>query len=171
MGKLLLLFVIVPAIELALLIQVGIHLGTWPTLALIVFTGIVGAYLARMQGLAVLTRAQEQMSRGELPAGSLVDGVMILVAGALLMTPGILTDAVGFSLLVPALRNRIKEVVLTRFRKAVEENRVHMHVSGMGFDSYQGPIVDVQPERPERPEGFEPDRFPPVPDPPKYKVH
>ena len=172
MGKLLLLFIVVPALELALIIQVGIHLGTWPTLALIVFTGIVGAYLARLQGLSVLTRAQEQMSRGELPAGSLVDGVMILVAGALLMTPGILTDAVGFSLLVPALRNRIKEVVLLRFRKAVEENRVHVHVSGMGFDSetdsIHGPIVDVQPETPE---GFEPDRFPPASDPPKYKVH
>ena len=170
MGKLLLLFIIVPALELALIIQLGIYLGTWPTLALIVFTGIVGAYLARLQGLSVLTRAQEQMSRGELPAGSLVDGVMILVAGALLMTPGILTDVVGFSLLVPAFRSRIKEVVLTRFQKAVEENRVQVHVSGMGFgtESVQGPIVDVQPERPE---GFEPDRFPPVSDPPKYKVH
>ena len=89
MGKLLLLFIIVPAVELGLLIQVGIYLGTWPTLALIVFTGIVGAYLARRQGLSVLTTcAQEQMDRGELPASSLADGVMILVAGALLMATG-----------------------------------------------------------------------------------
>ena len=71
MGKLLLLFIIVPAVELGLLIQVGIYLGTWPTLGLIVATGIVGAYLARLQGLSVLTRAQEQMNKGELPAGSL----------------------------------------------------------------------------------------------------
>ncbi len=161
------LFIIVPAMELGLLIQVGIYLGTWPTLALIVFTGIVGAYLARLQGLTVLTRAQEQMSRGELPAGSLADGVMILVAGALLMTPGILTDALGFSLLVPAIRNRIKDGVLTRLRKAAEENRVHVHVSDMGFDVDPGPIVDVQPE------SFQPDRFPPErnPHPPKYRVH
>ncbi len=76
MGKLLLLFVIVPAAELALLIQAGIYLGTWPTLALIVFTGIVGAYLARRQGLSVLTRAQKQMARGDVPAGSLADGVL-----------------------------------------------------------------------------------------------
>ena len=167
MGKLLLLFIIVPAVELGLLIQVGNLLGVWPTLALIVFTGIVGAYLARLQGLSVLMRAQEQMNRGELPAGSLADGVMILVAAALLMTPGILTDAVGISLLVPAFRNRIKDVVLARFQKAVEENRVQVHVSGMGFDSDEGPIVDVQPE------SFEPDRFPPEPDPQpsKYKVH
>jgi UPF0716 protein FxsA len=165
MGMLLLLFIIVPAIELGVLIQVGTVLGTWPTLALIVFTGILGAYLARLQGLSVLSRAQQQMSRGELPAGSLADGVMILVAAALLMTPGILTDAFGFSLLVPALRNRIKAIVLARFRKAVDENRVHVHVSGMGFDSDSGPIVDVQPE------SFEPERFPPEPEPPKYKVH
>ena len=167
MGKLLLLFIIVPAVELGLLIQVGNLLGVWPTLALIVFTGVVGAYLARLQGLSVLTRAQAQMNRGELPAGSLADGVMIVVAGALLMTPGILTDAFGFSLLVPAFRNRIKDVVLTRFQKAIEENRVHVRVSGMGFDVDPGPIVDVQPE------SFEPDRFPPDPDPhpPKYKVH
>lgn len=161
------LFIIVPAVELGLLIQVGNLLGLWPTLALIVFTGIVGAYLARLQGLSVLTRAQEQINRGELPAGSLVDGVMIVVAGALLMTPGILTDAFGFSLLVPAFRNRIKDVVLARFRRAVEENRVQVRVSRMGFDVDPGPIVDVEAE------SFEPDRFPPEPDPrpPKYKVH
>lgn len=159
------LFIIVPAVELGLLIQVGMVLGTWPTLGLIVFTGIVGASLARLQGLSVLSRAQEQMSRGELPAGSLADGVMILVAGALLMTPGILTDAFGFSLLVPALRNRIKTVVLAHFRKAVDENRVQVHLSGLGFDADSGPVVDIQPER------FESERFPPDPEPPKYKVH
>ena len=158
MGKLLLLFIIVPAVELGLLIQVGIYLGTWPTLALIVFTGIVGAYLARRQGLSVLTCAQEQMDRGEHPAGSLADGVMILVAGALLMAPGILTDAFGFSLLVPSFRNLIKDILLACFRRAVEENRVHVHVSGMGFDADSGSVVDI------RPESFEPD-------PPKYKVH
>ena len=182
MGRLLLLFIVVPAVELGLLIQVGIYLGTWPTLALIVFTGILGAYLARLQGLSVLRRAQEQMARGELPAGSLADGVMILVAGALLMTPGILTDAVGFSLLVPSFRNRIKAVVLARYRKAVEDNRVRVHVSGFRFDAgaageEAGPIVDVQPE------SIEPDSFSRGsrgsrgsrdsrdPDPPKYKVH
>ncbi len=159
------LFIIVPAVELGLLIQVGTVLGTWPTVALIVFTGILGAYLARLQGLSVLGRAQQQMSRGELPAGSLADGVMILVASALLVTPGILTDALGFSLLVPALRNRIKSVVLERFRKAVQENRVQVHVSGMGFDDDYWPVVDVQPER------FDTDRFQTEPDPPKYKVH
>ena len=168
MSKLFLLFIIVPAIELGLLIQMGVYLGTWPTLALIVFTGVLGAYLARLQGLSVLTRAQEQMSAGELPAGSLADGVMILLAGALLMTPGILTDALGFLLLVPAFRGRVKAIALKRFRNAVDEHRLHVHVSGMGIDMddfEEGPVVDVQPE------AFEPDRLPLDPEPPKYKVH
>lgn len=173
MAKLLLLFIVVPAVELAILIQVGKALGTIPTLALIVFTGILGAYLARLQGLSVLSRAQVQMNRGELPAGSLADGVMILVAGALLMTPGILTDAFGFALLVPAFRNAIKSFLLARFRKAVEENRVRVHVSGIDFGAGSDPIVDIQPE------SYDPDRFPRDPDhepdrrpdPPKYKVH
>ena len=87
----------------------------------------------------------DKMDRGELPASSLADGVMILVAGALLMAPGILTDAFGFSLLVPGFRNLIKDILLACFRRAVEENRVHVHVSGMGFDADSGPVVDIRP--------------------------
>jgi UPF0716 protein FxsA len=135
MGRLLLLFIVVPAIELALLIELGARLGTLPTLGIIAVTGVIGAYLARLQGLSVIQQAREQMRRGELPAGSLADGVMILVAGALLMTPGILTDAVGFSLLVPALRRRVKAYARERFRKAVQENRIQVHVAEYGFHS------------------------------------
>ena len=125
-------------------------------------TGVVGASLARRQGLAVVGRAQDQMARGELPAGSLADGVMILVAGALLITPGILTDAFGFLLLVPMFRDAVKSVVMNWLRKAIEENRVHVNVAGMGFPGESGPVIDVPPEP------FEPDEPPP---PPKYKVH
>ena len=159
---LLLLFILVPAIELALLLEVGSHLGTLPTLGLIAATGVVGASLARRQGLAVLGRAQDQMARGELPAGSLADGVMILVAGAFLITPGILTDAFGFLLLVPVFREVVRSVAMNRLRKAIEENRVHVDVAGMGFPSEAGPVIDV-PQEP-----FEPREPPP---PPKYKVH
>jgi UPF0716 protein FxsA len=158
---LLLLFILVPAIELALLLEVGSHLGTLPTLGLIAVTGVVGASLARRQGLAVLGRAQDQMARGDLPAGSLADGVMILVAGALLITPGILTDAFGFLLLVPVFREAVKTVAMNRLRKAIDENRVHVDVAGTGFPSEAGPVIDVPPEP------FEPG----TPPPPKYKVH
>lgn len=134
MGRLLLLFILVPAVELALLIEVGKWLGTLPTLGIIALTGVVGAYLARLQGLSTLHRAREGMRRGEFPAGYLADGVMILVAGALLMTPGILTDGLGFLLLLPAFRRGVKTFLKERFRRAVEENRIHVHVAGPGFD-------------------------------------
>lgn len=143
MGKLLLLFLLVPAVELAILIELGRYIGTIPTLAIIVLTGTLGATLARREGLSVLRSAQEKMGRGELPAGSVADGVMILIAAALLITPGILTDALGFLLLVPGFRNLVKEFLLRRFRRAVEENRVRVHVSGFGFGgeaNAEGPL-------------------------------
>lgn len=164
MGRLLLLFIVVPALELFLLLQLGAYVGPLPTFALIVLTGMVGAYLARRQGLSVLGTAQAQMRAGELPAGSLADGVMIVIAGALLMTPGILTDGVGFLLLVPRFRAFVKGQLQSRFRKAVDENRVRVHFSGDDFDFQQGSVIDVQPDP------LDPDS-PHAPDPPKYKVH
>ena len=155
MGKLILLFVLMPAIELTLLIELGKLIGTFPTLALIAVTGVVGASLARLQGLSVLRQTQSQLSRGELPADSLADGVMILVAGALLITPGVLTDALGFSLLVPAFRSVIKKLLWARFQKAVQQNRVHWEIRSPGFDDSSGrsapgdeggPVYDVYPE-------------------------
>ena len=174
MGKLLLLFIVVPALELAILIQIGTYLGTLPTLALIVVTGVIGAHLARLQGLSVLTRAQEQMDRGELPAGSLADGVMILVAGALLITPGILTDLLGFALLVPKVRRVVKGYVLARVRKAVEQNRVRVHVSGFDVRGREdeGPVIDIGGIGDIGPEGLGTDADDDSEAPtPKYKVH
>ena len=92
MGKLLLLFVLVPAVELLLLIKLGGLIGALYTVGIIVLTGVTGASLARWQGLSVLRQVQRDMAGGQLPAGALVDGVIILIAGALLMTPGFLAD-------------------------------------------------------------------------------
>jgi UPF0716 protein FxsA len=128
MGRLLLLFIAVPAIELALLIEIGSRIGTPATLGLIVVTGAIGATLARAQGLAVLRDLQQQLERGELPAGVLVDGLMVLLAAALLVTPGVLTDVVGFSCLVPRFRNLVKRKVQQRFERAVREKRVDFTV-------------------------------------------
>lgn len=135
MGRLLLLFVALPAVELALLIELGSRFGTWHTLALIVITGVVGASLARGQGLSVVRQIQSEVAQGRLPAGSLIDGVMILIAGALLVTPGILTDSFGFLCLVPAFRSAAKRTLLRRLEKAVQENRVHV---SMNFTEGQG---------------------------------
>jgi UPF0716 protein FxsA len=132
MRKLLLLFIVVPALELALLIELGGWIGAVPTLLLLVATGLVGAFFARQQGLVALRAAQEQMQRGELPAGPMVDGMLILVAAVLLITPGILTDALGFLLLVGGFRNRVKSILLSRFRRGVEERRIRVYASNLG---------------------------------------
>ena len=126
MGKLLLLFILVPAVELALLIEVGRHIGTLATLALIAGTGALGAFLARLQGLGILRQMQSELAAGRLPASSIVDGVIILLAAVVLITPGILTDAVGFLCLVPAFRRVLKRTLWQRLRRAVQEGRANV---------------------------------------------
>ena len=137
MGRLLLLFIVVPAVELALLIEIGARIGTPATLALIVVTGAIGASMARAQGLSVLRDLQGQLESGQLPAGVLVDGLMVLVAAALLVTPGVLTDVVGFSCLVPGFRSWVKRRLQQSFERAVREKRVHFSV--FGSDGAHGP--------------------------------
>ncbi len=106
---LLLLFVVVPIVELGLLLRVGEWLGAGNTLALIILTGVVGATLAKLQGARVLGLMQRDLAEGRMPAPYILDGLMVLVAGVLLVTPGLLTDGVGFLLLVPACRAAVKE--------------------------------------------------------------
>jgi len=127
-GRLLLLFVVVPLVELMLLIEIGSRIGTAATLGLIVVTGVLGASLARWQGLGVLRAMQAESAAGKVPAGQIVDGVMILVAGAVLMTPGVLTDAFGFLCLVPAFRRVVKRQLMRRFERAVKRGNVVVSV-------------------------------------------
>jgi len=148
MASLLLLFIVVPAVELALLIEVGSRIGTLATLAIIVVTGVLGAALAQQQGIRTVRAIQEQLGQGELPAGSLVDGVIILVAGALLITPGILTDAVGFLCLLPAARDAAKRRLLRRFERAVREQRIQVATHVFDARGPGGPIYDVTPDEP-----------------------
>ena len=97
-------FIAVPVIEIALFIEVGGWIGLWPTIAIVVVTAFAGTTLLRIQGLAVLQRAQESAARNELPMQEVFDGLCLLVAGVLLLTPGFFTDALGFTLFVPVLR-------------------------------------------------------------------
>ena len=129
MGKLLLLFILLPALELALLIEIGKRIGTLETLALIVVTGVLGAALARRQGLGVLRTARAEAAAGRLPAAALVDGVMILLAGAVLITPGVLTDIFGFLCLIPISRGWIKSLVWRWLKRAAQDGRVRVSVS------------------------------------------
>ena len=100
----LLLFLIVPIIEVAILVQVGGIIGFWPTLGLVVLTAVVGAQLLKSQGRALLMAAQGRLERGELPLSELAQGLLIAVGGALLLTPGFATDALGFACLMPGTR-------------------------------------------------------------------
>ena len=118
--RLLLLFTIVPLVELFLLVKLGTVVGVGPTVALVIFTGVLGAWLARQQGLGVLRRLSEDLAEGRLPAEALIDGLLILIAGAVLLTPGLLTDALGFLLLVPQSRAVVHKAAVSRFKRRFE---------------------------------------------------
>ena len=107
-------FIIVPVIEIALFIQVGGFIGLWPTLLIVVLTAIAGTYLVRSQGLRALAQLQNSFSDLRDPTEPLVHGAMILFSGALLLTPGFFTDAVGFALLVPAVRQAMFTAIRAR---------------------------------------------------------
>lgn len=116
LGRLILFFVLVPLVELVLLSQLLTHTGLLPTIALVLITGVIGANLAKQQGMQVWKSIHEQMAQGKTPSREILNGVMILVAGALLITPGVLTDICGFLLLVPRLRIKLG-VLLARWFK------------------------------------------------------
>ncbi|MEH0690805.1 membrane protein FxsA [Vibrio cholerae] len=111
---LLLLFIIVPIIEIGLFIQVGGFLGLWPTIGLVLVTAFVGASLVRSQGVATLLSVQQRLAQGELPAQQIMEGVMLAVAGVLLLTPGFLTDALGMLVLLPAPRAMIAKTLMSK---------------------------------------------------------
>ncbi len=107
MPLLYLFFLLVPLVEIYVLIQVGSAIGALPTVVLVVLTAVIGVSLLRSQGLRTWMRAQEQLARGVLPAGELLEGMMLMLAGAFLLTPGFVTDTLGFLLLVPAVRTKL----------------------------------------------------------------
>lgn len=126
MWRLLLLFTVVPLVELAILLQLGRLMGLGATVALVLATGIAGAWLARWQGLAVLRRVQVDLAEGRMPAGALLDGALILAAGALLITPGLLTDLTGVTLLIPPLRRRLGRHIADALRRRVQAGSVRV---------------------------------------------
>ncbi len=150
--RLILLFTLVPIVELVLLLWLSEVTSWQTTLLLVLTTGVVGAWLARMQGFQTWIKIQQQLSQGEAPAGTLVDALLIFVAGALLLTPGILTDAVGFGLLIPPIRTAIKSYLAKRFR-----GHIVTRTTSSTAEFFSGPqdpqnrhdeqIIDVQPTR------------------------
>ena len=133
MLKLVLLFILVPIIELGLLIELGRFWGTVPTLSLIVVTGFLGGVLVRHQGLGVLREMRVDVADGRVPARAMVDGAIILVAGAMLLTPGVLTDAFGFLCLLPVSRKVIRSLLWRWIQRAVRDGRLQAEESkGIG---------------------------------------
>jgi UPF0716 protein FxsA len=122
--RLVVLFVGLPLLELAILIQLGRWLGLLPTIALVVVTGIAGAALARSQGLRAWFRIRGELQQGRVPMGDMVDGLLILAGGIVLLTPGLLTDLFGLALLVPGPRNAVKRYVRRRLERAVHLGQV-----------------------------------------------
>jgi len=114
---LVLLFIVLPVVELALLIRIGEAIDWGPTIALVVLTGVIGAALAKHQGLRTLARIQESLGRGVIPAREMMDGMMILIAGAVLITPGVITDAFGFLLLIPPARAPVRNALAGFLKK------------------------------------------------------
>lgn len=145
--RLLLLFTLVPLVELTLLVWIGRHTNWLVTFALIFVPGLLGAWLARYQGLRCWRAVQGQLAQGQLPATALVDGLMILVAGVLLIAPGVLTDLTGLALLLPPVRRIVRRYVTRRLEARVvtfSQSRMRPH-----WEEEDDQIIDVE-HRPPR---------------------
>ena len=132
LGRMALFFVIVPIVELMLLIELGQRVGLLPTLALVVATGVGGAALARAEGLRVFFQFQKELAQGRLPGQAMLDGAAVLIGGAFLLTPGVLTDLLGFSLLFPPTRRWIQRRVKRVLEQQVKEGTVRVVSMGAG---------------------------------------
>ncbi len=113
-------FVVVPIVEIGLFLQIGSYIGVPATLGLIILTAIAGTMLVRSQGIDVIRKVQNSANRGEMPVAALAQGLFVLIAGVLLLTPGFATDTLGFALLIPPVR----ELIATKIWKIIEPNVV-----------------------------------------------
>jgi len=121
--KLILLFTIIPALELYLLISVGSIMGAPATISIIVLTGVLGAFLAKKQGLLTMQKALQEVRMGNAPAEELLHGLLIILAGIVLVTPGFITDTIGFLLLIPMIRNIMFSVLKAKVETYVSSNK------------------------------------------------
>ena len=147
---LLLAFIGVPLIEIALFIQVGGAIGLWPTLLVVVVTAMIGTYLVRSQGLMALGKVQQSFNELDDPTEPLAHGAMILIAGALLLTPGFFTDAVGFALLMPPVRVAVFRHLRARVRvQGFSMGTMHQDTGGPRHhpDVIDGEFTEVDPAK------------------------
>lgn len=156
--RLFLLFTVVPAVELWLLIRIGGLLGPAPTVALVIGAGFLGAHLAKTEGWALIRQLQAEMAQGIPPADRLVEGLLVLVGAVMLISPGVLTDAVGLAIILPPIRRwlapRLKRWLA---RRLLVGGGVAM--SGQGFAFHMGGAAQAATERAEPEEPAQRPRF------------
>jgi len=124
--KLFLAFTLIPFCEIYLLIKIGNYLGAFNTILIVIVTGFLGAYLAKLQGIKTMMRVRESLNRGELPAEEMLDALLIFVAGIVLLTPGFITDVAGIGILVPNTRSWFKRWLRKKFDQWISENKANM---------------------------------------------
>ncbi len=124
--KLFLAFTIIPVLEIYLLIKLGSFLGALNTVIIVILTGIIGAYLAKLEGLHTMTKVREALNRGEMPAEGMLDALLILVAGIVLLTPGFLTDIAGLLILIPQTRFLFKRWLRKKFDEWTQSQQMHI---------------------------------------------
>ncbi len=125
--KLFLAFTLIPIIELYILIKIGAVIGAFSTIVLVILTGAVGAYLARLQGMQTMFKVQARLQQGEMPAEEMLDAVIIFGAGILLLTPGLLTDLAGLLLLFPATRFQFKKWLRLKLDQRLKRPHIHIY--------------------------------------------
>lgn len=149
MGKLFLLFTALPLLDLWVLLQLGRALGFWSAVALVLATGFAGAWLAKAEGFRVVREWQRAVAEGRMPAEGVLSGALVLAGGLLLVTPGVITDAIGLVLLLPPTRRLVAAALRRWLRRQVEAGRIHVMTSGDPFRSGRDrdEPIDVTPRR------------------------
>jgi UPF0716 protein FxsA len=131
-------FLIVPFIEITLLMQVGSIIGVFPTIFMVVFTAVLGAWMLRRQGFATWQRFQTNLQQGQIPAYEMIEGPILLVGGALLLTPGFFTDILGFACLIPSLRRKIAQYVIEHHLLAAQSSEIFKQRSSFSNGAIEG---------------------------------
>jgi len=159
--KLLIIFILVPLIELYFLLEISQFIGVFTTVMVIVFTGAAGISIARRQGYQVVNNIRTTLNEGKMPTDDLISALLILIGGVTLLTPGFLTDITGFLLILPGSRDLIAALAKKYFLKYVKENKVEVHY-GSQFnqrqnsrkqdDDYKDDFIDVEAEKVEEDE-------------------
>lgn len=125
--KLFLIFALIPVIELALLIKIGSYIGVLNTVIVVILTAVAGAYMVRAEGISVMYRIQQNMNQGVFPGDELINGAMILVAGALLLTPGFFTDVIGFLFVIPVSRAFFNKLIKRYIQNKISNGDIHIN--------------------------------------------